>query len=254
MANGYEYSVDLEVRSLAGPDVLETDAGHGLGRLRTDDLLHDRVPDDLDLGVLEQAVLHDLLGAESVPAVHHRYLGGEVGEEQGLLDGSVAAAHNYYLLALEKEAVARGASGNAIALEFLLAGEAQPARLSAGGYDQRVAGVAVARIAVEPERTPAEFDSRDVIHDELGADVLCLGLHLLHQPGPLHDLGDAWVVLHVGGDGHLPAGLTTLDHDWLEHGARGIDRGRVARGPRSQDDHLGMLVGHDMRLRGRTEG
>ena len=62
--------------------------------------------------------------------------------------------------------------------------------------------------------------------------------------GPWIDLGEARIVLDVGGDGHLPAGLAALDHDGLEHCARRIDGGRVARGPGAQDDDFGMLGGH----------
>ena len=62
--------------------------------------------------------------------------------------------------------------------------------------------------------------------------------------GPWIDLGEARIVLDVGGDGHLPAGLVALDHDRLEHCARCIDGGGVARGPRPQDDDFGMLGRH----------
>ena len=70
----------------------------------------------------------------------------------------------------------------------------------------------------------------------LGADMLGLLLHLLHQPGALDDVGKARIVLDVGGDGELAAGLDALDQDRLEHGARGIDRGGVA-GRAGADDH-----------------
>ncbi len=72
-----------------------------------------------------------LLGAEVIAAVNERDLGGEVGQEQGFLDGGVAAAdHDDFLVAIE-EAVAGGAGRNAEALELLLrtAGRASsPAR------------------------------------------------------------------------------------------------------------------------------
>jgi hypothetical protein len=78
----------------------------------------------------------------------------------------------------------------------------------------------------------------------LNADMRGLGLHLLHQPRSLHDLGEARIVLDVGRDGHLPAGLVALDHQRLEHCTCRIDGGRVARGARPQDDDFGMLVRH----------
>ena len=45
-----------------------------------------------------------------------------------------------HVLALEEEAVAGGAGRDAVALELLLGRQAQPARLGAGGDDERVAG------------------------------------------------------------------------------------------------------------------
>jgi hypothetical protein len=65
--------------------------------------------------------------------VHQRHLGGEIGQEQCLLDRGIAAAdHQHFLVAVE-EAVAGGAGGDAVAAEFLLAGQIEPARLRAGG-------------------------------------------------------------------------------------------------------------------------
>ena len=56
--------------------------------------------------------------------------------------------------------------------------------------------------------------------------VASLRLHFLHQPGALDDVAEAGVVLDIGGDGQLPAGLEAL-HDNRRHpGARAIDRRR----------------------------
>ena len=74
----------------------------------------------------------------------------------------------------------------------------------------------------------------DVVGDELGADVRGLFLHLLHEPWALDHVGEARIVLDVGGDGELAAGLDALDQDWVEHGAGGIDRSRIARRSRSR--------------------
>jgi len=38
-----------------------------------------------------------------------------------------------------------------------------------------------------------------VIVDEARADMLGLRLHLFHQPGPLDDVGEARIILDVGG-------------------------------------------------------
>ena len=97
------------------------------------DLVDGAVPDHLDLGVREQAVLQDALGAEAVAAMHDRDLGGEIGEVERLLDRGVAAADDHDLLVAEEEAVAGGAGRHAEALECLLGRQPEPlapARLS----------------------------------------------------------------------------------------------------------------------------
>ena len=73
------------------------------------------VPLELDLGVGERAVLHDLRRPQLVAAVDDRDLGRELGEEDRLLDRGVAAADHRDRLLAEEEAVARGAGGHAVA-------------------------------------------------------------------------------------------------------------------------------------------
>jgi hypothetical protein len=66
--------------------------------------------------------------------------------------------------------------------------------------------------------------------------MLGLGPHLLHQPGTLDDVGEAGIVFDISRDGQLAARLHAVDHHGLQHGARGIDRGRVAGRAGSDDD------------------
>src|SRR5262245_35233027 len=75
-----------------------------------------------------------------------------------------------------------------------------------------------------------------MIGDDAGADMLGLCLHLLHQPGALADIGEAGIVLDVGGDRELSARLHALDQDRLQHCARGIN-GRGVPGWARADDH-----------------
>jgi hypothetical protein len=109
------------------------------------------VPDHLDLGMGEQAVLQDLLGAELVTAVNHGDGLGEVGQEQGFLDGGVAAADHHDLLAAIEEAVAGGAGRDAEALILSLGGQAQPFGLGAGGDDDRLGQDLGARVQRQAE-------------------------------------------------------------------------------------------------------
>jgi hypothetical protein len=172
--------------------------------------------------------------------MHDRDFGSEIGEEQRLLDRGVAAAdHHHFLIAVE-EAVTGRASRHAITLELLLRRQIEPACLGTGGDDQAVGEIGISGIAGEPEWPAAEFNLGDGVGDDLGADVLGLGLHLFHQPRALDDVGKTGVVLHVGGDGELAAGLDALDQDWLQHGARSIDRGGVAGRARADNHDLGV--------------
>ena len=57
--------------------------------------------------------------------------------------------------------------------------------------------------------------------------MLGLLAHLFHEPGSLDHLGEAGIVLDVGGDSHLPAGLQALNQHGAQIRARRIDGGGV---------------------------
>ena len=80
------------------------------------------------------------------------------------------------------------------------------------------------------------------VGDELGAQMLGLCLHLVHQPGALDGVGEARIILDFGGDGELAARLDAGDQRRLQHGARGIDGGGAAGGAAAQDDDFGVLA------------
>ncbi len=66
--------------------------------------------------------------------------------------------------------------------------------------------------------------------------MLGLHLHLLHQPGTLDGFGEAGIVLDLGGDGELAAGLNAANQHRLEHRAGGIDGGCAAGRAAAQND------------------
>ena len=80
--------------------------------------------------------------------------------------------------------------------------------------------------------------------------MLGLEAHLLHQPGTLDHVREARIVLDVGGDHELAAGLEAGDQHRFEQRAGGVDRGRVAGRAGADDDELGVGMGH----RGVSEG
>ena len=189
------------------------------------------IPQNGDLGILEQAILQDLFGAERIAAMDQRHLRGVVREVERLLDGRVAAADNDHFLATEEKPVAGGAGRDATPAECLFGRQSEPLRRGAGRYDEGVGLVAIAGVADADERPAAEIDLDDGVEEQFGADMLGLLLHLLHQPGALDDVGEARIVLDIRGDGELAARLDALHEHRLQAGAGGIDRRRVARRP-----------------------
>src|SRR5690625_4781305 len=101
-------------------------------RIRTQYLVQNMIPDHLDLGVDEQALLQDGLGPKRGAPMYQRYLRGEIGKIKRLLDGRIAAADDHDLPTAIEEAVAGGASRDAGPLEFLFGFQAEPARLGTG--------------------------------------------------------------------------------------------------------------------------
>src|SRR5579863_3026066 len=89
-------------------------------------VFYDGIGEELNLVIFLSPIEHDLGSSEIIPAVNQRDLGGEAGEEERFFHGRVAAADHDNFLAREKEAVARGTGGYAVADELLLVRQAQP--------------------------------------------------------------------------------------------------------------------------------
>ena len=96
-------------------------------------------------------------------------------------------------------------------------------------------------VVADPDALDAavgELDPGGVVGDEAGAEALRLIAELLHQLRAHDPLGEARVVLDVGRVLKLAAPLEALDHERLELGAGGVERGRVAGGGPADDDHV----------------
>src|SRR5206468_8883034 len=129
---------------------------------------------DVDLGVRDGPVLHDLAGAEVLPAMEHVDPGREARQEERLLERRVATADDRDLLVTEEEAIARGARRHAAATQPGLALEPQPEGRSAGRDDHRLPGV-LDPSRPGPERPFAQVDSIDVHVDDVRSEPLGLG-------------------------------------------------------------------------------
>src|SRR5581483_10140385 len=179
--------------------------------------------------------------AQIVAAVDDGDLGGVLGEVRGLLHRRVAAADDEDVLVAKEEAVARGARGDAVALELLLRRDVEPLGHRAGGDDQRVAGDGYVLDTGDGdgELPLLQIDLLDVALHEPGTEALGLRAKRLHQIGPEDPLGEAGIVLHVGGVDQLPArrtaALKPFDDQRRDGGARGVDGGGEPGRTRADD-------------------
>ena len=167
-----------------------------------------------------------------------------VGHVQRLFDGGIAATDHRHLLAAKEEAVAGRARADPLALHRLLAVDPQPFRLRAGGDDQHLALVHVATVAGQAEGPLRQVDADDCVPHHRRADMLGLGLHLLHQPRPLDDVGEARIILDIGRGGQLSARLDALHDDRLHPRPRAIDRRRQPGRAGTENQHAGGVRGH----------
>ncbi len=89
---------------------------------------------------------------------------------------------------------------------------------------------------VHAERRRREVDAVDVGGDELGAEPLGLLAELRHEIGTEDAVRETRVVLDVGGEHELAAGLQALDDERLQVRARRVDGGGEAGRSGSDDD------------------
>ena len=119
--------------------------------LVAEDLLDGHVRVDLDLGVGEGPVDHDLARPERVAPMEQVDLRREPGQVGRLLERRVATADDGDLAVAEEEPVARRAGRHAAPAEARLAVEPEPQRRRAGGDDHRLAAV-LGAARPDPER------------------------------------------------------------------------------------------------------
>ena len=139
VADAEEHEGDGEDSLCAGDAILEAQAFDVLF-FDAEDLFDEGVVAELDGGVFLGALEHDGAGAELLGAVDEGDLGGEAGEEERFLHGTVAAADDRDLLAGGEESVAGGAGADAVADKRLLGGEVEPAGAGSGGDDEGAGG------------------------------------------------------------------------------------------------------------------
>ena len=175
--------------------------------------------------------------------MHQHHTAADVGEIQRLLDRGIAAADHHDVLSFVEEAVAGGAGRDAAAHEFRLRGQAEIFRRSAGGDDQRIAGV-VRGIAFENKRPSLEAHPVHMVGHHLGLEALGVTLKALHQLRALDAVGIRGPVVDVRGRHELAALRDAREKHRPQVGARGVYGGGVARRAGTEDQQAGMTRRH----------
>src|SRR6478672_6374925 len=139
MPDSYKDALRRKLSGFLRLAVIDRDALN-TGLLRAVDRLYLRVPENVDLFVSKDAILHDLRGPKFFSPVNDGHLRRELGQEQRLFHSSVATAHHYDRTLPEEETVTGRAGRDASAPKSLrhrcLARYAEPFRGGTGGDDE----------------------------------------------------------------------------------------------------------------------
>ncbi|MCY1377041.1 hypothetical protein D9M69_645830 [compost metagenome] len=114
MSNSDENPMGFMLAQFTCHDVFETNtcdrrAHRGLG-FGAYDFINDAIPDNLDVIARHQAILHDLLSAETFTAMHDRHALGDMRQIECFFDSRIAAADHNHILAAIEEAITGRAS------------------------------------------------------------------------------------------------------------------------------------------------
>src|SRR5206468_818985 len=187
-----------------------------------------------DFGITARAVEHDLGCAKLIAAMDERDLAGEAGQEGRLFHGRVAAADHGNFFAAEEEAVAGGAGRYSASDQCLLIRQSQPTRRRPTRNDER-ARVDRLFSQTQLKRALTQVGFYHVSHAVFGAETRGLLTHVLDQFGPLDAIGEAGKIFDQRSKRELSTGLMSFEHQRLEVGTRGVERGGVASASRAQD-------------------
>ena len=211
---------------------------HGFHGVLAQNLIGRRVPDNLNLGVVQHSLLHDFRGPHFALTHYHVHFGAQISQIRGFLRRRIAGAHDGHVLPPVEKAVAHRAGRHARAIEALFRVQAQPLGRGTGRDNHGISRHFDFLVNRNAMRATGKVHGRGHAVAHIGAEPLGLLLEVFHHGRPHHPVRVAGKVLHVVGDGELPAGLHSLVHDGVEAGAGGVDGGRVAGRAGADDEQM----------------
>ncbi len=118
VADGNEHSLNIQGCFLSAFHILQL---HRLNAflLGIQDVGQHRIPDELDLLMLERPIGHDLGSPQFVSSMDNGHFFCKLGEKQSLLQGRISATLHHDLLVTKEESIAGRASRYTVPNEFL---------------------------------------------------------------------------------------------------------------------------------------
>src|SRR5690606_37461020 len=143
----------------------------------------------------------------------------------------------------EEEPVAGRAPGHAPAGQFLFPGQTELAVAGAGRDDHRLRAVDGAGRVGEELDVAGQVDGDDVVVDHLGAELLGLDPHVLHEDRSVDAVGEAGEVLDLGSGGEGSADEdAAAEEQGIELGSGGVEGGGVSGRAGADDDDVAYLA------------
>jgi len=248
VADGNKHAGDRNVFVFVRFQVFNPDFGDAFRIVAADNVVDHAVPLNDDFRVAFDAFLQNLVRPQFVAAVNQRDAARDAGQIKRFFRRRIAAADNRHVLVAVKEAVAGRTAGNAEAAELFLVFQSQPAGRSAGGNDYAFRPVGIGPFGNQHKRTGGKIDLRNLVVDNLHADVDRLVMHSLHQFAAVDRFGKAGKVFHVGGDRQLSAFLQPADQYRTHSRPRGINARGIAGRTGSDNQHFGFIFSHFLLL------
>ena len=190
----------------------------------TEHFLRIAVPQNLNLRIRKDLVLHSLRGAENVPPDNHINLGGQRRKIQGLLARSVSPAHYGDSPLPEEEAVTGSAGRHTGALVLLLRRKSKILRGSAGCDDKGISGDFLFRVDGNLHRPYGEIYTTCGPLTDIRTEAFRLLSHRVHKRVRIDSPGETGIVLDEGGCGKLSSGLNPFVENRAEPRPRSINR------------------------------
>ena len=245
VADGIEQPPHGQVLGAASDSVPQDDRAQPVGiacRSSSRHIHQFAVPMQADRRIGQHPIGHGGTGPKPITAHDQMHVASVLGEVDRFLAGGITPPNYSQLLAakLGGGAVTDGAGADPAAPEALLLGQMKSVRTGASRQDEGMGVDGLGFAGVDAERTHAEINPIGIGLNQMGPPTDGLGLHAVHQLRSQDAVGEAGVVLHVGGGHQLApgdaSGLEAGDQQGIEVGPGRVDGGGVARRPRA-DNH-----------------